>query len=247
MDHVLIDGRSSSGLRDVRSVMEADISTSGTVANGELAGHRAVIARLRCRLQGKPSGNAPQASYVRDECTKKDVQSKIADTLTSEADPKVLANNALTKSGYFGIVPNCRLVPPDPETGILPEVLHKAVDKLVEPGESALLAAAAQHAPVLPKEKRFKKHTSERTRQLPTPRGHTLYTRRRVKNLSRNTLVKVAFETLRGRRALMLYERRAKKGTQGAPAPDQCRGQAHSGGSAKGALWHVHNVGYWFL
>lgn len=243
MDHVLIDGRHSSDLMDVRTVVTADISTSGTYVNEELAGHRAVLAKLRCRLCSR-EGNVPRPDYVRADCTKKDIKARIADTLKSEVNPKVLANNALISAGHFGLVPDCRMIPPDPETEVPPDVLCTAIDNLVDAGQSAVLAAAAQHAPALPKEKRFKKQwTTERTRQLSILRGQMLHTRQRIRTIGRNTLVKAAFETLRAWRPLQLYNRRAKKGTQGVPAPPESRAP-RTKVTTQGAIWRIKNVGF---
>ena len=56
MDHVLIDHRSRSCLEDVKVSTDAMISTMETFVDGELSGHRAVVAKLHCRLKAQ-TGN----------------------------------------------------------------------------------------------------------------------------------------------------------------------------------------------
>ena len=73
---MLIDGRSRSNLENVRTDPGARISMSNNLYDGELPGHRAVVATLHCRLQAK-QGNIPTASYIRDDCLKKEVQDRI--------------------------------------------------------------------------------------------------------------------------------------------------------------------------
>ena len=73
---MLIDDRSFSSLEDVGSDYETNIGTSTTTFNGDVAGHRAVVAKIRCRLKAKP-GNLADAGYIRADCLKKDIQEKI--------------------------------------------------------------------------------------------------------------------------------------------------------------------------
>ena len=51
IDHILIDGRSSSCLEDVGFVPELTISTREIFVNGQLLGQRMSIAKLRRRVQ----------------------------------------------------------------------------------------------------------------------------------------------------------------------------------------------------
>lgn len=218
MDHVLIDGRSSTNLENVKTAPGAIISRSGTIVNGELAGHRCVVATLHCRLQSRDS-NIPARSYVRSDCLKKDVQAKIQETLKQENTAYQLGNNALIQAGHFGLTPDSPTgILPDPDEEVLPHVLNKAVDNLVDAGHYALLSAASQHAPCTKQEKRFKKpYTTEQTRQLSLLRGLALHTRQRVRTLGQNTLARAAFETFRAWRSLRLHNRGATKGSRGVP------------------------------
>ena len=76
MDHILIDGRSSSCLEDVRSLPELTISTHDTLMDGTQPGHRMVIAKLHCRLR-KPEPKIKTQTYLRSQCMDKDIQSAI--------------------------------------------------------------------------------------------------------------------------------------------------------------------------
>lgn len=106
MDHVLIDGRSSSCLENCKTAPGAVISPPGTTLNGELAGHRAVVATLHCRLKAIPGNDLKKdASYIRSDCLKKEVQKEIQATLASDAPHYVMANGALVEAGHFGMLP----------------------------------------------------------------------------------------------------------------------------------------------
>ena len=222
MDHILIDGRSSTCLKNVKVNPGAIISTSETLVNGEPSGHRAVVATLHCRLQAKP-GNVLSASYIRTDCLKKDIQLKIQSTLTADAIPNQLANQALDKAGYFGIDSQSTDSPPQIHD-ILPSQLMQAADNLVELGEFALLAAASAHAPSYKKEKLSKKpYTTEPTRQMSLLKDCVLHTRIKIRTLGQNTLLRAAFETVRAWRSLRLHLRGASKGTRGIPVPLKMR------------------------
>lgn len=246
MDHVLIDTRSGSCLEDVKVVPAAIISTSHThrAEDGELIGHRVVLATLHCRLQSK-AGNVSPPAYVRNDCLKKEVQAKIQETLTKDSTHKMLANNALMHAGQFGLLPDTLTVPPCINTEVLPTVLPIAVDNLVDLGNAALIAAASAHAPVLPKEKRFKQpYTSEPTMQMSLLRNIVNITRYRVQNLGWNTLTRAAFETLRAWRLLRIHNRGHKVGTKGVPANTTVSRRTRVGGGSESAFWPIHNVRY---
>lgn len=111
MDHVLINGRSCSMLEDVRVRPGTVISTSEKLYKGSAPGHRAVVARIRCRLQSR-QGNVPMAPYIRADCLKKDVQGKIQATLQTQSVVKRLGNQALDEAGLMGAEPDCARTPP---------------------------------------------------------------------------------------------------------------------------------------
>lgn len=244
MDHVLIDGRSSSCLEDVRTAPGAIISTSSTYVDGLLAGHRAVVARLRCRLAAK-AGNVPMAPYIRDDCVEPDIQKKIQASLAKDEPLYKLANNALTSAGHFGLPLDSTGVPPCPNTEVHPRVLYRAVDNLVEAGNNALVRAASAHAPVTQQERRFKKpQTTEPTRQLSFLKGLTHHTRLRIRTFGQNTLYRAVFETLRAWRLLRLHLRGARKGRRGVPAlglPNP-RPRRRVGGQAESLFWPIRDV-----
>ena len=102
MDHILIDGRSSSCLEDVRSLPELTISTHDKFVDGYQPGHRMVIAKLRCRLR-KPEPKVKTQTYLRSKCMDTDIQSAIQKELKEPAHINRLAHQALNKGGAFGI------------------------------------------------------------------------------------------------------------------------------------------------
>ena len=111
MHHVLIDHRSRSCLEDVKVSTEAIISTMETFVDGELSGHRAVVAKLHCRLKAQ-TGNVPEASYIRSDCRKPDIQKKIQESLATDSPLNPMANTALVQAGYFGLDPESTDTPP---------------------------------------------------------------------------------------------------------------------------------------
>ena len=74
------------------------ISTMETFVDGELAGYRAVVAKSDCRLQAQ-TGNVPEASYIRSECVKPDIQKKTQDSRAADANLNQMANEALVTAG----------------------------------------------------------------------------------------------------------------------------------------------------
>ena len=102
MDHILIDGRSSSCLEDVRSLPELPISTHEKLVDGTQPGHRMVIAKLHCRLR-KPEPKIKTQTYLRSLCMEPDTQSAIQKELKEPAHINRLAHLALDKGGAFGI------------------------------------------------------------------------------------------------------------------------------------------------
>ena len=76
IDHILIDGRSSSCLEDVRSLPELTISVHEKLIDGNLPGHRMVIAKLRWRLR-KPEPKKQTQVYLLSKCMGSEVHSAI--------------------------------------------------------------------------------------------------------------------------------------------------------------------------
>ena len=102
MDHILIDGRSSSCCEGVHSLPELTISTHDKLVDGTQPGHRMVIAKLHCRLR-KPEPKVKTQTYLRSKCMDSDVQSAIQKELKEPAHINRLAHQALDKGGAFGI------------------------------------------------------------------------------------------------------------------------------------------------
>ena len=107
-----------------------------------------------------------------------------------------------------------------PLDAILPGTLSRAVDSLVEQGESASLAAASQHAPITQKEKRlYKPHITTPIREMSLLKAAVLYASQRIRTLGHNTALQAVFETLEAQRLRRLHLRRGAARHKGGPRP----------------------------